>query len=169
MIVFGKWRDYVVHDDENIKGMFGVHRYMSNFEVCDVYFDGDLYGSSEAAYMAGKTLDPAIRKQFQKSSGITPSEARKYGQMIVVRPDWDKVKYDTMAAVVFDKFCRNKDLRDKLLSTGDKYIEETNHWGDQFWGVCDGQGENNLGKIIMSVRDFWKAKDIGKDKITKLF
>ena len=23
MIVFGKWRDYVIHDENNIKGLFG--------------------------------------------------------------------------------------------------------------------------------------------------
>lgn len=169
MIVFGKERDYVVHDENNIKGMFGEFRYMSNFEVCDIYFDGDLYGSTEAAYMAGKTLDPAVRAQFQKSSGITPSEARKLGQLIGLRPDWNVVRYDTMAAVVFDKFYRHKHLRDLLLSTGSKYIEETNHWGDKFWGVCDGKGENNLGRIIMNVREFWKNKEAPKDKIHKLF
>ena len=49
MIVNGFERDYIVHDDKNIKGLFGEHRYMSNFERCDVYLDGDLYGSSESA------------------------------------------------------------------------------------------------------------------------
>lgn len=158
MIVFGKERDYIVHDENNIKGFFGDFRYLSNFEVCDVYFDGDLYGSTEAAYMAGKSKDPATRELFQKSSGLTPSEARKLGQVIQLRPDWDDVRYDTMASVVFDKFYRNLDLRSKLLSTGDKYIEETNHWNDTYWGVCDGVGKSNLGKILMNVREFWKNK-----------
>lgn len=40
----------------------------------------------------------------------------------------------------------------KLLSTGCCYIEETNHWKDTFWGVCDGRGENILGKLIMVIR-----------------
>ena len=43
-----------------------------------------------------------------------------------------------------------------LLATGDRYIEETNTWGDTFWGVCNGKGENNLGKIIMKIRDTLK-------------
>ena len=169
MIVFGKERDYIVHDEKNIKGFFGDYRYLSNFEVCDVYFDGHLYGSTEAAYMAGKTLDPEIRAQFQKSTGIEPKDARKLGRSISLRPDWDDVRYDHMAAVVFDKFQRNKELRSKLLSTGDKYIEETNHWKDVYWGVCDGIGESNLGKILMATREFWKVKYLGKDKVTTLF
>ena len=40
-----------------------------------------------------------------------------------------------------------------LLDTGDKFIEETNWWKDQFWGVYNGVGENNLGKILMRIRE----------------
>ena len=70
-----------------------------------------------------------------------------------------------MSAVVFDKFYRNIDLRNKLMETGNRYLEETNHWKDRYWGVCDGKGENNLGKILMSVRKFWRLS--GKYPIPK--
>ncbi len=153
MIVNGKEYDYIIHDDQNIKGLFGEFRYLSNFEVCDVEVDGDMYGSSEAAYMAQKTLDKEVRKLFQKSSGITPLEARKLGQIIKIRVDWCDFKLTAMRKSVGDKFLRNKDLQEKLLNTDNKYIEETNHWKDSFWGVCDGIGENNLGLILMDVRN----------------
>ncbi len=153
MIVNGKWRDYIVHDDKNIRGLFGEFRYLSNFEVFDVMVDGDMYGSSEAAYMAQKTLDNEVRKLFQKSSGITPVEARNLGQIIEKRPDWNNLKRGAMKKAVTDKFLRNRYLMEKLLSTGEKYIEETNHWKDVFWGVCDGVGENNLGYILMETRN----------------
>jgi len=168
MIVHGKERDYIIHDENNVKGFFFEFRFLSNFEVTDVYFEGDVYGSTEAAYMAGKVLDPEIRKQFQKSSGISPSEARKLGQTVILRLDWENVKYDTMASVVFDKFYRNKDLRKLLLDTADKYLSEDNHWGDRYWGFCEGSGKNNLGKILMSVREFWKTDKINY-KRNKLF
>ncbi len=29
---------------------------------------------------------------------------------------------------------------------------EGNHWNDTFWGICNGNGENNLGKILMKIR-----------------
>jgi predicted NAD-dependent protein-ADP-ribosyltransferase YbiA (DUF1768 family) len=51
-----------------------------------------------------------------------------------------------------DKFSRNYQLGDLLIETGDKYLEETNHWKDKIWGVCDGVGKNWLGKILMDVR-----------------
>ena len=165
MYVMGQEREYIIHDERNIKGFFGDYRFLSNFEVTDVWFDGALYGSSEAAYMAGKTLDLELRKRFQKDSGITPSAARKLGKTIVLRSDWDKVRYDVMSSAVFDKFYRNEELRAKLLATGDKYLEETNHWKDIYWGVCDGVGQSNLGKLLMSVRLFWQLKNADNETI----
>ncbi len=152
MIINGKERDYIIHDERNIKGLFGEYRYLSNFEVCDVIIDGELYGSAEAAYMAQKTLNQEVRNLFKKSREITPIEARKLGQIIEIRPDWKDFKIEAMTQAILSKFNINKHLTEKLLSTGDKYIEETNHWNDQFWGVCNGIGENHLGRILMRVR-----------------
>ena len=47
----------------------------------------------------------------------------------------------------------NPDLREKLVATGDAELIEGNHWNDTCWGVCKGIGQNNLGKILMEVRD----------------
>ena len=41
----------------------------------------------------------------------------------------------------------------KIVDTEDMELIEGNSWGDTFWGVCDGVGENNLGKVLMRVRD----------------
>ena len=74
-----------------------------------------------------------------------------------MRADWENVKYDVMAAVNFYKYYLNPELREKLLSTGDKMLMESNHWGDLIWGADpNGNGENNLGKILMNIRSFWQ-------------
>ena len=45
-----------------------------------------------------------------------------------------------------------------ILST-DKFIEyqaeliEGNNWKDTYWGVCHGKGQNNLGKLLMRIRE----------------
>ena len=44
-----------------------------------------------------------------------------------------------------------------LLTTGDRELIEENHWGNTFWGVCNGIGENNLGNLLMVVRDKLKG------------
>jgi ribA/ribD-fused uncharacterized protein len=156
MIVFGKERDYVVHSDTEIKGMFGEYRYLSNFHNCPVQFDGVIYPSSENAYMAAKTLDLQQREQFET---ISPKDAKDLGRTIDLRPDWEIVKYDIMYKILFDKFSRNSDIRQKLLETGEKYLEETNHWGDRIWGVVDGVGKSALGKILMQIRSALRLID----------
>jgi ribA/ribD-fused uncharacterized protein len=149
MIVFGKERDYIIQNDHVVKGFFGHYRFLSNFEVGDVVYEGVKYPSSENAYQAAKSLDPEIRKQFLN---ITPSESKKLGRKIEYRTDWEEVKYKVMYDIVYDKFWRNPYLREMLIETGERYLEETNHWKDQIWGVCNGVGTNWLGKILMDVR-----------------
>jgi hypothetical protein len=149
MIVFGKERDYIIHDESQIKGFFGEYRFLSNFELGDVIYEGIKYPSSENAYQAAKSLDLEIRNQFVN---ISPDESKKLGRKTNVREDWEEVKYGIMYQIVLDKFSRNYQLGDLLIETGDKYLEETNHWKDKIWGVCDGVGKNWLGKILMDVR-----------------
>jgi predicted NAD-dependent protein-ADP-ribosyltransferase YbiA (DUF1768 family) len=43
--------------------------------------------------------------------------------------------------------------RSKLIATGTNYLEETNYWHDDYWGVYNGKGENHLGRLLMVVRD----------------
>lgn len=57
-----------------------------------------------------------------------------------------------MERVIYEKFSQNKDLKKMLLDTGDSYLEETNTWGDTYWGVCNGVGKNHLGDILMDTR-----------------
>jgi predicted NAD-dependent protein-ADP-ribosyltransferase YbiA (DUF1768 family) len=57
-----------------------------------------------------------------------------------------------MRSVLWDKFTRNAELRDKLMATNPKHLEEANRHGDTFWGTVDGVGENNLGVLLMEIR-----------------
>ena len=45
------------------------------------------------------------------------------------------------------------ELRNLLLATGDEELIEGNYWGDTYWGVCNGVGQNKLGKLLMQVRE----------------
>jgi ribA/ribD-fused uncharacterized protein len=149
MIIFGKERGYVVHDEYQVKGFFGNYRFLSNYELGSVLYDGIIYPSSENAYQAAKSFDIEIRKKF---INVSPNESKKMAKTILIREDWEEVKYGIMYNIVLDKFIRNRELGDKLIETGDKYLEETNHWKDITWVVCDGVGKNWLGKILMDVR-----------------
>lgn len=146
---FEKTKD-AVHDSENIKGFFGEYRWLSNFEPCLVEYEGYVYQSSEAAYQAAKCNDILDRKLFV---GITAAESKKLGRKISIREFWDDIKLEVMETILTSKFNKNAYLRKQLIATGEKYLEETNWWNDRFWGVCKGIGENNLGKILMKIRN----------------
>lgn len=149
MIVFGKERDYIIHDDEKICGFFGDYRFLSNYEWCTIQYEGLTYSQTESAYQAMKSLDMETRVEYTR---MGPSEAKKISYKLPVREDWKDVRVQIMYDLVKYKFEHNEELKKKLLDTGNKYLEETNHWKDIFWGVCNGIGENNLGKILMQVR-----------------
>lgn len=127
----------------------GEYRWISNFYPCEVYLDRIKYPSVEHAYQAAKTTGD--RSLFLD---CTAAEAKARGQSIPLRADWDEIKIDIMKMLVWQKFyCQSNKLGERLLETGNSVIIEGNDWGDTFWGVCDGVGENNLGRILSEVRN----------------
>jgi predicted NAD-dependent protein-ADP-ribosyltransferase YbiA (DUF1768 family) len=56
-----------------------------------------------------------------------------------------------MRSLLRQKFA-HPSMRERLLATGDEELIEGNWWGDTFWGVCNGEGQNQLGKLLMRVR-----------------
>lgn len=127
----------------------GDYRFLSNFWFVKVKLDGVEYKSVEHAYMAAKTLDNTLRlkiRDFEK-----PGDVKRFCKTIELRSDWEQVKFGVMLDLVRQKFAKEP-LRSKLLNTGNAELIEGNTWGDVYWGVCRGKGQNNLGKILMQVR-----------------
>jgi ribA/ribD-fused uncharacterized protein len=118
-----KWQDIAVHDDKNIKGFFGPYRCLSNFHLCPIQYEDRIYPATENAYMAAKTLVKTQRKALET---MTPKDAKTYGRTVILRDDWERVKFDIMYELNKQKFEWHPELRRVLLETGDRYIEETN-------------------------------------------
>lgn len=127
----------------------GEFDFLSNFYMEDVWFEGMTFPSNEHAYQAAKTTDMDLRRKIRALK--FPGQAKRAGQKLQMRPGWDGMKVQVMRLLLQEKFLR-PDMREKLLATGDAYIEEGNNWNDTFWGVCRGKGQNHLGKLIMEVR-----------------
>lgn len=127
--------------------------FLSNFFCTPVYYNGQLYQNSEAAFQAQKTFDPSEREKF---STMSPGKAKRYGGGVILRDDWEYVKNDIMFDVVLSKFVTNPVLKKMLLDTGNEELVEGNTWNDTYWGVCNGEGQNRLGKILMKVRSLLK-------------
>lgn len=127
----------------------GLHGFLSNFHPCDVFFEGRTYPSAENAYQAAKLPDGPGREPFVSCGA---GDAKRLGRRVAIDPTWDARKLDVMERVVWAKFSQNEELAAWLLATGDRPLVEGNHWGDTFWGVCDGKGSNHLGKILERTR-----------------
>lgn len=128
----------------------GKYKFLSNFFPVKVEFEGSIYPTVEHAYQAAKTFHVTTREEIRNAP--TPGAAKLIGKRIQsLREDWEQVKQDVMIDLCIQKF--NKEpYRTKLLQTGDARLIEGNTWGDVYWGMCNGIGENHLGKILMSIR-----------------
>jgi len=139
-----------------IRGFRGPYRFLSNFWPVSVTFGGVTYPSVEYAFVAAKTLDPAGRAAVLKCA--TPGDAKRLGRSLTLRAGWDArpglepLKVEVMRALLAVKFWPGTPLARQLLATGTAPLIEENTWGDTFWGVCNGRGENTLGRLLMEQR-----------------
>lgn len=125
----------------------------SNFARYPVRIGGSLWPTTEHYFQAQKFEDSRAREEVRKAS--TPMLAAQLGRdrRRKLRRDWQRVKVGIMRQAVEAKFRQHAELRELLLSTGDaKLVEHTDN--DAFWGDGgDGSGRNELGRILMAVRD----------------
>lgn len=133
-----------------ISELSGAHAFLSNFFPVSVEFEGMTFPSVEHAYVAAKTTSIKSREHIQAMR--SPGKAKRYGRHLKLRPDWENIKVRVMEELLRDKFSEDP-LRRRLLSTRGYRIEEGNWWNDKFWGVCDGEGQNMLGKLLMKIRE----------------
>ena len=146
------------------------YRFLSNFYLHPVKYVGLIFPSNEHAFQAIKSLDETLRIPFQiqdvlpiiKIGGkleqmkqMTCAQAKRTGRDLTLRVDWEEIKIIVMTDLCRIKFS-DPHLRSLLLATGDAELIEGNWWHDQFWGVCNGVGQNQLGKILMAIRNLYR-------------
>lgn len=105
----------------------------------------------------------ALAEQILRSS--SPSEVKKLGRQVRNFDEevWIQKRYWTMLEALILKFTFNKDIRAKLLATGDALLVEASP-KDKIWGIgLDAErakqldpmlwpGQNLLGKALMYTR-----------------
>ncbi len=133
-----------------VVSFFGAYRFLSNFWPAPVRLAGDrfLYPTVEHAYQAAKT---DLRYRAGVQSARTPADAKRQARALPLLPDWESRKLRVMEDLLRQKFS-HPGLRRLLLATGDAELVEGNSWGDTFWGVCRGRGQNHLGRLLMAIR-----------------
>ncbi len=133
----------------------------SNFFPCTVNFEGRDYPTIEHAFQASKSKDEMFRKKISELPADIAGKAKRLGRQVVLRKDWSMVNISIMRNLLMQKFAYDS-FKELLISTDDEMIIEGNYWHDNFWGDCyckkckDIEGKNNLGKLIMKVRELIK-------------
>ncbi len=125
----------------------------SNFYPSPFELDGHTWPTVEHYFVAMKSEDPDFQDRARKVE--SPGQVKKLGRdrsLCKLRPKWDTVKIRYMERAVQAKFEQNPDLKDVLLSTGDRLLHE--NCRDPWWGGGPNypKGRDLLGKILRRVR-----------------
>ena len=117
----------------------------SQWYPAEMFIDGQWYNCCEQYMMHQKALlfgDSEIAELIMNESN--PKEQKKYGRMI---KNFDKSVWDkNCLAIVYEgnlaKFSQNKDLKEEMLSTGNRIFVEASPF-DNIWGI--GMSEDSEG------------------------
>ncbi|HEY9691550.1 MAG TPA: NADAR domain-containing protein [Oculatellaceae cyanobacterium] len=127
----------------------------SNFSPHPIYLDGQNWSTVEHYYQSQKFVGTENQDlisviRVAKTPEIAASLGRDRNKKN--RLDWEQIKPQIMRQAVLQKFLTHVDIQAILLATGEELIVE-NSPKDYFWGCgSDKTGQNQLGKILMSVR-----------------
>ena len=135
-----------------IEQFTGCYRFLSNFYPSIIEgIDGERYVTVEHAYQAAKCESRLDALRIRRT--LRPAVAKHMGRRVTQKPGFSHsgVRLVLMDSLIQKKF-QIQHLKEKLLATGNVELIEGNYWGDRYWGVCKGEGENHLGKILMQVR-----------------
>lgn len=129
----------------------------SNLYRREVRLDGEAFPTAEHAYQAAKARRPEVRDWIlaAPSPALLAMAAHGLYQWDIV-PDWSRIKFDRMRAVLHAKFTQHADLRELLLSTGNARLVEAgtvDNAVNRLWGEVNGKGKNMLGVLLMELRE----------------
>jgi ribA/ribD-fused uncharacterized protein len=142
---------------EPIRGFVGELDFLSNFYPSPFTWKGEVYKTAEHAYQAAKTENKEEQEKIIEAE--TPGRAKRLGSKATLRENWDRKKVIIMSDILKAKFTSTPELRAKLRDTAPRPIFEENTGGDEFWGVCNGKGNNFLGRVLEALRDLDSIED----------
>jgi ribA/ribD-fused uncharacterized protein len=133
----------------------GEERWLSNFHPARVMAEGQIWPTVEHAYQAVK-LVRKVDRDLLHDLALPPAGAKRWVRGKVIQKDWDAKRTLVMRGLLAQKFAY-PDLRRKLVETHPYRIIEGNDWNDFYWGVCRGEGQNMLGRMLMDLREELRA------------
>ena len=129
---------------------------LDNFSAFGFVMNGEYFQTSEHAFQYLKFVDTNKEIANKIKASFSPNDARNiaHENKEYRLSNWSDVKYQNMEKVLRLKVEQNPIVKDVLLNTKDYIIAENCIDEDTDWGLdSNNQGDNNLGKIWMKIRD----------------
>jgi len=123
---------------------------------------GTEYVTPEHYYQAMKAENFVDRNKI--AAAETPGKAKRLGNKVKLRENWDEQKLLFMKIALNYKFTKDTTHGKQLIKSIGSIVE-TNTWHDNYWGDCTCQkceniiGQNMLGKLLMEIREELNRKD----------
>ena len=157
MIELEQYRDRWLREKmDEVIGFYPREFYpFDNSSSFKVEWNGYLFASVEEAYQAASFMgsDEELVEKIKKSHSADEAQRIAYANRDKRREDWDDVKISIMEELLRLKIEQNPYVKKKLLQTGDYMIVEDSP-KDDFWGWGPNRnGQNNLGKLWMKLRE----------------
>ena len=157
MIELEQYRDRWLREKmDEVIGFYPREFYpFDNFSSFKVEWNGYLFSSVEEAYQAASFMgsDEELVEKIKKSHSADEAQRIAYANRDKRREDWDDVKISIMEELLRLKIEQNPYVKKKLLQTEDYMIVEDSP-KDDFWGWGPNRnGQNNLGKLWMKLRE----------------
>jgi len=130
----------------------------SNYSSFAIEWKGKIYPTSEHVYHSEKFDDERMKEQIRTARSAHVSQKLAEANIDKYRKDWKDVRLGIMKEILREKVKQHPYVMKKLLESGNKELVEDS-WRDSFWGWGENKnGENQLGKLWMEVREEFKKK-----------
>jgi N-glycosidase YbiA len=152
-------KDFNIETDEAIYFFTPRFYVFDNFSAYTVDIWGKRFLTSEHAYQWKKYSEDRPDLAEQILLATNPSQVKKIADdnRDAVPVGFHDIKLQIMEEILRAKLNQHEKVRERLLETGDREIIE-NSPVDSFWGIGpNGNGENQVGKIWMKLRDELKT------------
>ena len=146
------------------------YEFLHNNFYTPVFYECMLFPSVTHAYQAARSNDQTTRRAILNAENL--KTVLNIAKRIDDSENWNMRRLKIMEHLIRDKFRRSKELQEKLKATGTReivmtYEEET--VANTFWGAVKNKGQNQLGRILMKIREDIKENNELLNWITMSF
>lgn len=124
----------------------------SNFSPHSVVINDVQYPTVEHAFHAQKFADPTLKERIRTCTSPLAAWEMARDLKSHRRDDWADIKLSIMKELLSARVTQHEEVKVALLATREEDIIEINP-NDDFWGSGpEGNGQNQTGVILMSIR-----------------